>query len=181
MYNFSDTKTEAGKKMESEWMGRYREIVAAVVRHGNVVLRTQNNSRDIGNGVVLKQQSWQILEYIVEHDNKRFSMNDISYQLNIPQSTFSRTVKMLCEEGLVEKYQMINNRKNIILKPTEKGIELYRIIAGNSVEPIFRDFFEALKDVSDEDLHRVAVAIEKLDNNLIPERNEEIEMIRLEK
>ena len=167
--------------MESEWMGRYREIVAAVVRHGNVVLRNQSNSHDIGDGIVLKQQQWQILEYIVEHRDKRFSMNDISYQLNIPQSTFSRTVKMLCEEGLVEKYQMVNNRKNIILKPTEKGTELYRRHAENSVEPLFRDFFESLKDVSDEDLHRVAVAIEKLDNSLLPERNEEIEMIRLEK
>ncbi len=166
--------------MESEWMGRYRELVAAVVRHGNVVLRNQYNSRDIGNGIVLKQQQWQIFEYIVEHRNSRFSMNDISYQLNIPQSTFSRTVKMLCEEGLVEKYQAVNNRKNIILKPTEYGVGLYKSNSKNAVEPVFRDFFEALKDVSDEDLHRVAIAIEKLDNSLLPERNEEVEMIKLE-
>ena len=111
--------------MESDWMGRYREIVAAVVLHGNVVIRTQADVADIGDGILLRHQQWQILEYIVENRDKIFSMNDISYRLNIPQSTFSKTVKLLCEHGLVEKYQAVNNRKNIILRPTDRGRELY--------------------------------------------------------
>ena len=167
--------------MESDWMGRYREIVAAVVLHGNVVIRTQADVADIGDGILLRHQQWQILEYIVENRDKIFSMNDISYRLNIPQSTFSKTVKLLCEHGLVEKYQAVNNRKNIILRPTDRGRELYTENSEKRVKQTFEGFFEALSGVSDEDLHAVAKAIETLDNAMLPERRQEIEVVKLER
>ncbi len=167
--------------MESDWMGRYREIVAAVVLHGNVVIRTQADVADIGDGILLRHQQWQILEYIVENRDKIFSMNDISYRLNIPQSTFSKTVKLLCEHGLVEKYQAVNNRKNIILRPTDRGRELYTENSEKRVKQTFEGFFEALRDVSDDALHAVAKAIETLDNALLPERRQEIEVVKLER
>lgn len=166
--------------MSTEWMGRYREILAALVLHGNVVMRSYTATIDIGEGILLNQQQWQILEYIVEHRDKLFNMIDISYRLNIPQSTFSKTVKILCDNGLVEKYQAVNNRKNIILRPTEKGLHCYESKAAKNAESTLKGFFDALKDVSDEDLHAVAKAIEALDNDLLPERKNEIEMIRVE-
>ena len=166
--------------MEFNWMGRYQEIIDALVLHGNVVLRTQATTSEIGEGILLKPQQWQILEYIVRNCDKTFSMIDISYRLNIPQSTFSKTVKLLYEYGLVEKYQTVNNRKNIILRPTEKGLQVYRQHAEYHVKPYFESFIDALRDVADEDLHAVAKAIEALDNEMLPERKEEVEMIRLE-
>ena len=167
--------------MEANWMGRYRELVEALVLHGNVVMRTQGVVTDIGEGILLKPQQWQILEYIVNNKDKIFNMIDISYRLNIPQSTFSKTVKLLHEYGLVEKYQAVNNRKNIFLRPTEKGLRIYKSHTENRVRPFFQGFFEALRDVSDDDLHAISKAMETLDNEMIPERKEEIEMIKLER
>ena len=167
--------------MTTEWMGRYREILAALVLHGNVVLRAHSIAIDIGDGIFLNHQQWQILEYIVEHRDELFNMIDISYHLNIPQSTFSKTVKLLHGYGLVEKYQAVNNRKNIILRPTEKGLRLYQSISQKEAMGILQGFFDALKNVTDEDLHAMAKAIEALDNELLPERKEEIELIKLEK
>ena len=74
--------------MLTEWMGRYREIDAALVRHGNVVLRTQTAKQYLGDGIWMDDQQWQILEYLIENRDKIFNMNDVSYRLNIPQSTF---------------------------------------------------------------------------------------------
>ena len=162
-------------------MGRYRELVEALVLHGNVVMRTQADICDIREGVFLKPQQWEILEYIVNNRDKVFNMIDISYRLNIPQSTFSKTVKLLYEYDLVEKYQAVNNRKNIILRPTEKGLRIYRSHAEEYVKPLFQGFFDALEDVGDTDLHAIAKAIEMLDNEMLPERKEEIEMIKLER
>lgn len=167
--------------MKSDWMGRYQEITYALILHGNVIARTQTVVFDIGEGIVLNSQQWQILEYIVCNRDKTFSMNDISYRLNIPQSTLSKTVKMLCKYGLVDKYQAVNNRKNIILRPSEHGLHIYTTHSINSVRPVFESFFNILKSVSDEDLHTVAKAIETLDNEILPERKEEIELIKLEK
>lgn len=168
--------------MGSEWKGRYREVIASLVLHGNVILRTQSSSLfDIGEGVIVTPQQWQILEYIVENSDKLFNMNEISYRLSVPQSTFSKTVKMLYENDLVEKYQAVNNRKNIILRPTEKGLRIYKYHSEEHVKPFFQGFFDALKDVSDIDLHALAKAIETLDNEMLPERKEEIETIKLER
>ena len=74
--------------MLTEWMGRYREIDAALVRHGNVVLRTQTAKQYLGDGIWMDDQQWQILEYLIENRDNIFNMNDVSYRLNIPQSTF---------------------------------------------------------------------------------------------
>ena len=97
--------------MHTEKMGRCRELVAALVLHGNVAIRAQANILDLGDGIRLKHQHWEIFEYIVEHRDKIINMVDLSYRLSVPPSTFSKTVKLLCEHGLVEKRRTENNRK----------------------------------------------------------------------
>jgi len=151
--------------METSWMGRYRGFVAELVRHSNITAKSASVKSDMG-GVMLTMQEWQILEYIVEHRLDDDRMIHISEALEIPQSTFSRTVKMLCAEGLVDKYQMSNNRKNIILKPTARGIELYNK-AFKSIIPVgFEQLFRALDPVSDEDLETVTRALREFNDNL---------------
>ncbi len=110
-------------------------------------------------GVMLTTLEWQILEYIVEHRFDDDRMIHISESLEIPQSTFSRTVKYLCAEGLVEKYQMSNNKKNIILKPSEKGIELYKTAYTSIIPQGFEQLFGALESLSDKDLETVALHV----------------------
>ena len=165
--------------MDSQWMGRYRKLIAALVLHGNVVSRALNDTIEYGSGIFLKQQQWQILEYIIENSSKHFSMIDISYRLSIPQSTFSKTVKLLCGLGLVEKYQAVNNHKNIILQPTERGLALYETYIESSLKNIFEPFFDTLKDVSTGDLDKVAKAIELLDSTMRPAQANEVEIVKI--
>jgi len=165
--------------MELEWKERYQEIIVALVRHGNTVSRTLSDTMDCGNGLLLHYQQFQVLEYIIENRQSIFSMNDASSQLSIPQSTFSKTVKQLVEAGLVEKYQAVNNRKNIILRPTEKAIGVYSDFAQKHAKQIWQPFFDALKDVDDEDLHAVVQAIDVLDRFILSESKEEIRIVKI--
>ena len=73
--------------MERDQFERCRELVAALILHGNVAIRAQSNVLDLGDGIRLKHQHWQIFEYIVEHRDRGFSMVEISYNLSIPPST----------------------------------------------------------------------------------------------
>ena len=111
--------------MNTEWMGRYRPLVAELVRHTNIVQRALGIKSEIGEGISLSVQEWQVFEYIIEHADDDAHMNLISDRLGIPQSSFSKMIKTLCGCGLVDKYQMINNKKNIILRPSERGREIY--------------------------------------------------------
>lgn len=165
--------------MELEWKGRYREIISALVRHGNVISRTLADTMECIDGIVLRYQQFQVLEYIIENRQSIFNMNDASYWLSIPQSTFSKTVKHLVELGLVEKFQAVNNRKNIILRPTDKALELYADYVEHHAKQNWQQFFDALKDVGNDDLHTVVKAIEILDNHLLPEYNEELQIVKM--
>lgn len=112
--------------MQTEWMGRYRPLVAALVQHSNITARAASHSNEIGEGVFLNTVSWQVLEYLIEHEDDASCMNHISGALGIPQSSFSKIARQLTDLGLVERYQSTGNRKNIILKSTEKAHRIYQ-------------------------------------------------------
>ncbi len=152
--------------MNTEWMGRYRPLVAALVRHSNIMQRGLSAKTEIDEGICLNAQEWQVLEYIIEHMSDDAHMNLISDRLGIPQSSFSKMVKVLCAYGLVEKYQMTNNRKNIILRPSEYGVSFYSRHASSLMESTFSNFFAQLDAFSDEDILLFTHAIEMLNDDI---------------
>ena len=112
--------------MDNEWMGRYRPLVAALVRHVNVISKLNEDFRiEIGDGVSIDRLSWQIIEYFVEHSDNTYNMIDISMKLGIPQSSFSKKVKQLKEYGFLDRFIAEGNKKEIFIRPTEKAIRFY--------------------------------------------------------
>lgn len=168
--------------MEREWMGRYRALMDELVIHTNIVLKGQKIKHDIGDGVLLIAQEWQILEFVIIHDDENHKMGYIAERLNIPQSSFSKYVKNLWEYDLVEKYQTRQNRKNIILKPSRKGIDLYYRRADEVYRPNFKNFFDALSGISDDDLAVFVDALRLHNADLVSydRREEALELVRKE-
>ena len=110
-----------------------------------------------------------MFEYILEHsdDDAYMNMNMISERLGIAQSTFSKIVKALCAYGLVNKYQTTRNRKNILLRPSEKGLEVYRNYSASLNWNTFEAFFDELESFSDEQISALASALRQLNSRLI--------------
>ena len=137
--------------MDTQWMGRYRPLISALVQHANINLKLSRHRSSIGEGVELTSVEWQVLEAIIENQDEQ-SMIGISEKLGIPQSTFSRTVKSLCDLELAEKYQTEQNRKNILLSATPKALRLYQAKLEDASFGHFKHFFADLSSISDEDL-----------------------------
>ena len=152
--------------METDWMGRYRPLVAALVLHTNITNRGSNERMDVGKGVLLTTQEWQTLECIVEHEESYFSMIEIARRLGIPQSSFSRTVKTLYGQKLIEKYQVEGNRKNVILRPSEFGREIYINRVEDDTREMFISFFRDLDSISDKDLETFTSALNRFSRSL---------------
>ena len=152
--------------MGTEWMGRYRPLVAALVKHTNVVQRAAGRTVRLSEEVSLSTQEWQVFEYILEHQDDDSCMNHISERLGIAQSTFSKITKYLCEQGLVDKYQTETHRKNIILRPSADGVDLYRQQTATVGREMFGAFFEDLDGLSDEHLETFTAALERLNATL---------------
>ncbi len=145
--------------MQTEWMGRYRPLVAALVQHSNITARAAARSNEIGEGIFLK-------EYLIEHRDDASCMTHIHEALGIPQSSFSKIARQLTDLGLVERYQSTANRKNIILKPSEKALRLYRSFSQRIYEKDFQSFFQDLDALDDDSLAVVISALQAFNRKL---------------
>ena len=152
--------------MQTEWMGRYRPLVAVLVQHSNITARAASHSNEIGEGVFLNTVSWQVLEYLIEHRDDASCMTHIHEALGIPQSSFSKIARQLTDLGLVERYQSTANRKNIILKPSEKALRLYRSFSQRIYEKDFQSFFQDLDALDDDSLAVVISALQAFNRKL---------------
>ena len=130
--------------MDNEWMGRYRPLVAALVRHVNAISKLNEDFRiEIGDGVSIDRLSWQIIEYFVEHSDNTYNMIDISMKLGIPQSSFSKKVKQLKEYGFLDRFMAEDRQKEIFIRPTEKAICFCRQHSLDHVSKHFHPFQKA--------------------------------------
>ena len=152
--------------MGSEWMGRYRPLVAALVQHTNINEQKADARFVLEKGIAVSLHEWQVLEYIILHEAEQERMIHISEQLGIPQSSFSKMVTNLCRLGLVEKHQAAGNRKNVILKPSRRAKEIYRARTRTTREEMFAPFFDCMKDWTDEELTRFTRALEVFNETL---------------
>ncbi|MBQ8536491.1 MAG: winged helix-turn-helix transcriptional regulator [Clostridia bacterium] len=146
--------------MKPDWMGRYRPLVRALVQHTNTASRNAGQKKEFAPGVMLSSQEWQVLEYLIEHEDEDENMLYISERLGIAQSSLSKYTKTLCCEKLVERYHILGNRKSIILKATDKGRQVYDYRSDHVNPALFAPLFEGLDSLPDEVILQVSQAIE---------------------
>lgn len=156
----------------TEWMGRYRALVAAIVQHTNVVIEGETLRKYMYDGIYLSTKEWQVLEYIVEHREDDAKMIHMSEALGFHQSYFSKITRTLSNLGLVERFHIEGNKKDVFLKPTDFALTVYDYHTQQSNKNYFKPFFDALESVSDEDLATVAKAITILSENMVKSRQD---------
>ena len=150
--------------MDVEWMGRYRELVRSLIYYSNASNRSGHKLPPV-NGVSLTKHEYQILEYLCEFSEANRIMADVSRDLGILQSIVTKATKNLISYGFVERYRIVGNRKNIVLKPTQAGREVYKEYYTRDIEKIFRPFFRALDNADDAQIETFKAAIDTLSNH----------------
>lgn len=149
------------RNLELTWMGRYRELVRALVYYSNASNRGTHGKVKSDLAYGLNQNEYQILEYICEFENENRIMTDISRDTGILQSIVTKATKRLVELGLVERYRIVGNRKSVILKPTEQGKQTY-VQYAEQVCAVFAPFFQSMEGFSDEQLKRFEQSVRAL-------------------
>lgn len=135
--------------MELQWMGRYRELVRAIVYYSNSSNRGSFTINRVRRPDELSMHEYQILEYVCEFENENRIMADISRDTGICQSIVTKAAKHLLSLGYVERYRLGSNRKSIVLRPSPAGRAKYLAIAHDAVAPAFTTFFKALEQFDD--------------------------------
>lgn len=135
--------------MKLEWMGKYRAFVEAMIRFGNSYIQIVNVQGIICDDANISPSELQVMEYILENEERHENMSQVAGRLQISQSSFSKIVKQLVSKGLLEKYHTASNRKNIIVRPSELAREVYDKYSRSSHTACWRRMF-ALFDSLDE-------------------------------
>ena len=133
--------------MRLEWLGKYGDFVEKLVHYGNAYAQNYNTERSFGVGASFSASDIQTLEYILTNQDKNQNMAEMAYYLGIPASTFSKNVNKMMKKGLVEKYHISTNRKEIILRVSDFGKDVYEQYSRFAYERLYKDVFSVLDQV----------------------------------
>ena len=145
--------------MQLEWMGEYRDVVEGLIHYCNVYAGVYKKEQTHGTNVSFSFAQIQVLEYLLENEELNQNMSCIATRLGITFSTFSKVVNKLESKGLLEKYFLEGNKKNIVVRVSELGRQVYATYSEEILRTHFSGMFEVLKDIPKEYLPVFAKAL----------------------
>ena len=129
--------------MKLAWMGEYREVVEQLIRYCNIYASVYKKEGYRGAETPISYAQIQVVEYLLENEDLHQNMSQIASRLGITPSSFTKLVNKLTDKGLLEKFHVQGNRKNVIVRVSALGRETYE---GYS-EYIYREHFSKMFDV----------------------------------
>ena len=152
--------------MKLEWLGDYRGFVEKAIKFGNAYASTYQKEQSFGTSVMFSSSQLQTIEYILENEDKNQSMAEIADRLGISRSAFSKNVKKMIEKGLLEKYRTSDNHKNIIVRVSPLGRQVYSDYCVYVQKGIMDKMFQVLEDIPREYLDKVSEALDMWSDDL---------------
>ena len=141
--------------MYLEWMGKYRLLVEKMIRYANMYAAIYKKEDFYGTDIPISFEQVQVLEYLLENEQLNQNMVMIANRLGITPSNFTRIVNKLVGKGLLEKYYVEGNRKNIVIRVTDLGKEQYQIYSEYIYELSFSRLFKQIEGIPEEELNQI--------------------------
>ena len=133
--------------MELKWFGEHRKFIEKLIRFGNAYARTYKIACPRTEGFVLSAAEMQVIEYLLENEESQENMLEISKRLGISASSFTNLAAKLTKQGLLEKYHLENNKKEVIVLVSPLGKKVYEEYAREAYDHWISQVSEMLKDV----------------------------------
>lgn len=136
--------------MKLEWMGEYRDVVEALIHYCNIYAGVYRTEKMHYAGISYSYSQIQVLEYLLENEERGENMSAIANRLGITRSHFTKLIQRLSKKGLVEKNRMPGSKRDVSVTVNALGRALYedysqRILAGH-----FSAMFSALEKLTPE-------------------------------
>ncbi|MEC1179876.1 MarR family transcriptional regulator [Metasolibacillus meyeri] len=153
--------------MKLEWMGNHRALIEKMIKYGNAYSNTYKRQFTYGTNILLTASQIQTLEYIIEADDEDQKMSEMAERLGVSRSAFSKNVKNLAEKGLLEKYRLSGNRKDIYVKPSSEGYALYQQYTEYILKECFDDMFHIANRIPESAKEDFMVLLDRFSDTLI--------------
>lgn len=133
--------------MKLNWMGEHRDFVESLIHYCNIYSSSYKPEAFEYKGVSYSFALIQVLEYLLENEERDEKMARIAQRLGITRSNFTKIVNRLENKGLVEKTAVPGNRKELRVVVTDFGRELYEQYSQKIYEHHFSKMFRSLNDI----------------------------------
>lgn len=136
--------------MKLAWMGEYRDVVEALIHYCNIYAANYKTEKLEYRGVRYSYAQIQVLEYLLENEERCENMSSIASRLGITRSNFTKIVNRLMSKGLVEKHYLPGSRKELLLRVNDFGRELYDAYSQEILRWHFSPMFRELNRIGPE-------------------------------
>ncbi|MBE7007664.1 MAG: MarR family transcriptional regulator [Ruminococcaceae bacterium] len=130
--------------MKLAWMGEYRGMVEALIHYCNIYAAAYKVEKMDYEGVHYSYAQIQVLEYLLENEEREENMSAIAARLGITRSNFTKIVNRLVDKGLLEKSPLPGSRKELRVSVNAKGRALYEAYSQDILRwhfsPMFQEF-----------------------------------------
>ncbi len=136
--------------MKMEWMGEYRELVEALIHYCNIYASVYKTEHMTYQQVNYSYSQIQVLEYLLENEERKDNMSAIAARLGISRSNFTKIVNRLESKGLVEKQYMQGSKKELSVTVNDLGKALYEEYSQRILKSHFQPMFHKLEQIPKE-------------------------------
>ncbi|MBO6061777.1 MAG: winged helix-turn-helix transcriptional regulator [Clostridia bacterium] len=136
--------------MMLEWMGENRGVVEALIHYCNIYAAVCRKEKMEYRGVRYSYSQIQVLEYLLETDDRGDNMASVAKRLGITRSNFTKIVNKLTEKGLTEKRCLPGCRRDHCVEVTPFGRELYADYSADILKRHFAPMFAELDKLTPE-------------------------------
>ena len=159
--------------MKLEWMGKNREIVEALIHYCNIYAGVYRTEKMHYGDVTYSYSQIQVLEYLLENEERGENMSCIAHRLGITRSNFTKIINRLVKKGLVEKTSMPGSRRDINVSVNELGRVLYEDYSKGILKRHFEPMFRELDQLTPEAREHVRDALRDAMRRRPPEQKGE--------
>lgn len=89
--------------MKLEWLREYRDFTEKLIKFANAYAGMYKQEKYYAKDIAFNSIQLQVMEYLLENEERNDKMAQIAQRLAITPSTFSKTVAKLEGKGMVEK------------------------------------------------------------------------------
>ena len=140
-------REKEGSAMKLAWMGDYRDVVEALIHYCNIYASAYRLEKQEYRGIPYSYAQIQVLEYLLETEDRDEHMSAIASRLGISRSNFTKIVNRLVSKGLVEKRSRPGNRKELLVTVLPQGRALYEAYSQEILRWHFSPMFEELSQI----------------------------------
>ena len=166
--------------MKLQWLGEYRDLVEAIIRFANNYASVLNKEF-MGDEVKFSFSQIQVVEYLLENEEYNQKMTEVAKRLGITTSSFTKLVNKLVEKGVLQKYHIIGNNKDVIVQVTPLGRSIYQKYTEQVAAKIFSDMFEIGKELKSGELELFTKMIRSLNTKESLEGKESVALVAIDK